>query len=216
MAIDLQSKMHEMYKDDIVTKDITGIIEKILQVQEKRVTELDQQRLLGYATWFLDNIEKELGITDKEDTIKKRRNVVRQKLLTRGKVNLAGVEQICSNYLSYYKINYEPKKYILHIVVGNITDEKLIKLQQALRAYVPAHILLDYSNYARTHRELQAYTHEQLHNYRHIDLREKESLEWKMQALQSAFLNVSEISASWLLLVPRILPELGYTNLYNE
>ena len=58
MAIDLQSKMHEMYKDDIVTKDITGIIEKILQVQEKRVTELDQQRLLGYATWFLDNIEK--------------------------------------------------------------------------------------------------------------------------------------------------------------
>lgn len=177
MAIDLQNKMHEMYKDDIVTKDITGIIEKILQGQEKRVTELDQQRLLGYATWFLDNIEKELGITDKEDTIKKRRNVVRQKLLTRGKVNIVGVEQICSNYLSYYKINYEPKKYILHIVVGNIAEEKLIKLQQALRAYVPAHILLDYSNYARTHRELQAYTHEQLHNYRHIELREKESLE---------------------------------------
>lgn len=59
MAINLQSKMHEMYKDDIVTKDITGVIGKILQEQEKRVTELDQQRLLGYATWFLDNIEKE-------------------------------------------------------------------------------------------------------------------------------------------------------------
>ena len=65
----------------------------------------------------------------------------------------------------------------MHITYGEITEEKLRKLQKMLRAYIPAHILITYSNYARTHKELSSFTHKKLSSFTHQELREKDSLE---------------------------------------
>lgn len=177
MAINLIDKMHEMYLCDRVTIDITKTLDIILQEQEKNLTDIEKQNLLNYATWFLENIEKDLGIAEKEITEKSRRNTVRQRLLTRSKVTLKGIKQICSDYLNNYNVEYMPKKYIVHIIYGEITEEKLRKLQKMLRAYIPAHILITYSNYARTHKELSSFTHTKLSSFTHQELREKDSLE---------------------------------------
>lgn len=45
-----------------------------------------------------------------------------------------------------------------------------------LRAYIPAHILITYSNYARTHKELSSFTHKKLSSFTHQELREKIAL----------------------------------------
>ena len=97
MAINLIDKMHEMYLGDRVTIDITKTLDIILQEQEKNLTDIEKQKLLNYATWFLENIEKDLGIAEKEITEKSRRNTVRQRLLTRSKVTLKGIKQIYCN-----------------------------------------------------------------------------------------------------------------------
>ena len=74
MAINLIDKMHEMYLGDRVTIDITKTLDIILQEQEKNLTDIEKQKLLNYATWFLENIEKdsETKAVDKEQGYFKR------------------------------------------------------------------------------------------------------------------------------------------------
>lgn len=174
----LIDKVHEMYKDDKVTIDILGACEKILDELGANVTDIERQRLLNFSTWYLDQIENELGITEKESTFEKRCDTVRVKLLTRGRVSIDNVLEMCKNYAVNAKVAYNAKEFTINITLSkDITAGNLNKLKNEVRAYVPAHILINYAEYARTHGELKAFTHQELSKYTHEEIREKGVLE---------------------------------------
>lgn len=174
----LINKVHEMYKDDRVAIDILEACEKILDELGGNVTDIERQRLLNFSTWYLEQIENELAITEKESTFEKRCDTVRVKLLTRGKVSIDNVLEMCRNYASFAKVIYNAKAFTINITLSkDITADNLSKLKKEVRAYVPAHILINYADYARTHGELKAFTHEQLSKYTHEEIREKGVLE---------------------------------------
>lgn len=168
------NKVHQMYKNDRVTRDILEAVSKYITELAENINEIARQRLLNYSTWYLDVIEGELGITEKEDTFEKRCDTVRMKLLTRGKVCVEGVMAICDNYVSYSKIIYSAGRYTLDVILSNeVTEDNRKKLERELRAYIPAHILINYYDYGRTHQELGVFTHQKLEEFTHSELREK-------------------------------------------
>lgn len=174
----LTDKVHEMYKNDRVTIDILDACGKLLTEIDNNVTDIERQRLLNFSTWYLEQIENELGITEKESTFEKRCDTVRVKLLTRGKVSIENVLAMCKNYASYAKVSYNAKAFTIDITISkDITVDDLNKLKNEVRAYVPAHILINYAAYARTHGELRAFTHGELSKYTHEEIREKGVLE---------------------------------------
>jgi hypothetical protein len=166
-----------MYQKDRVTIDIFDSVEKMFTKLEDDLADIEKQRLLNYATWYLELIEGELGITEKAETLEERREDVRLHLLTRGKVCIENVTKICKKYAEYADVKYSAETYKMQVVLnGDIPEADLAKLKDQLRAYVPAHILIGYSVYARTHGEMQEYTHEYLHNYTHGEITEKAEL----------------------------------------
>ena len=168
------NKMHEMYINDKVTIDILAAVGKYLNKLAENIDEIARQRLLNYCTWYLDIIEAELGITEKDSEFTKRCDTVRIKLMTRGKVCVEKVKNMCDNYVSYSKVIYSAEERMIYITLSNdITDGDRASLEKEIRAYVPAHILIVYSEYGRTHQELGAYTHEALGEFTHQELREK-------------------------------------------
>lgn len=170
----LIDKVHEMYKNDKVTKDILGACEKLLTELENSITDIERQRLLNFTTWYLEQIENELAITEKESTFEKRCDAVRVKLLTRGRVSIDNVIEMCRNYADYAKVVYNAKAFTINITLSkDITASNLNKLKNEVRAYVPAHILIEYADYARTHGELKAFTHQKLSEYTHGEIRDK-------------------------------------------
>lgn len=170
----LIEKIHDMYKNDKVTLDIFTAIEKMMNELESDIAELERQRLLDFASWYIECIESELGINEKADTLEKRCNEVRRKLLTRGKVSLSCVEELIKDY-SYHKVVYNATKYelVISLALSEIDKVELDKLQKELRAYLPAHILISYKDRGRTHDELSAYTHQELSKFTHQELNEK-------------------------------------------
>lgn len=167
-----------MYKNDKVTRDILEAVGKYITELDGNINEIGRQRLLNYSTWYLDVIEGELGITDKSGDFYKRCDNVKTKLMTRGKVCTEKVKNMCDNYVRYSKVNYDAIERTIYITLSNdIDDENRINLERELREYLPAHILIVYSQYGRTHQELGTYTHEALGVFVHRELREKGVLE---------------------------------------
>ncbi len=168
------NKMHEMYTNDKVTIDILAAVGKYLDKITENIDEIARQRLLNYCTWYLDIIEAELGITEKDSEFTKRCDTVRIKLMTRGKVCVEKVKNMCDNYVSYSKVVYSAEERMIYITLSNdITDGDRARLEGELRDYLPAHILIVYKKYGRTHEELGDYTHEELGAFTHRELREK-------------------------------------------
>lgn len=174
--MELINKLHEMYRNDRVSSDILNVIEKYLQRINSCVSDIERQRLLNFTTWFLDRIESEFGIAVVDDDYLKRCEAVKIKLFTQNKVSLQGVEVICKKYAERADIYYYATEYRLNVVIGGITENNLLKMQNELRQYVPAHILLDYNDYIRTHEEMEDFTHEYLENYNHEEIISKSQI----------------------------------------
>lgn len=174
----LIDKVHEMYKNDRVTIDILNVCQRFLDEIGENIADIERQRLLNFSTWYLEVIENELDIREKESTFEKRCDAVRVKLLTRGRVSVENVTEMCRNYADYAKVVYNAEAFTINITLSSdITEEELNRLKKEVRAYVPAHILVVYGEYARTHGELKAFTHQKLGEYTHGELREKGVLE---------------------------------------
>lgn len=169
--------VHTMYKRDLVTIDIFNAVEEAFKNLEANITDIEKQGLLNFATWYLDIIENELGIVEKALTLDERREEVRLRLLTRGKVCVSNALKICKNYANYAAVVYNADKYTMDVTLSaDITNGNYAKLKEQLRAYVPAHIRLDYGFYARKHSELKKFTHGGLKKFTHKELREKVEL----------------------------------------
>lgn len=172
----LIDKVHRMYRKDRVTNDIFAAIEKYCGNTERDINDIEKQGLLNFATWYLDVIEGELGITDKEPTLEGRRGEVKVKLFQRSKVSMENVVLMCRNYTNYVKAYYDADKYTITIETEkSIAKRSLQKMQEQLREYVPAHILLKYTYFGRTHGQMNesGFTHEYLHSFTHEQIREK-------------------------------------------
>lgn len=172
------NKVHQMYKNDRVTRDILEATGKYITELAENINEIARQRLLNYTTWYLEVIEAELGIADKDSDFTNRCDTVRMKLMTRGKVCVEKVKNMCDNYASYSKVIYNAEERTIYITLSNdIAEGDRLRLEKEVRAYVPAHILIIYSEYGRTHQELGTYTHQELGAFTHQELREKGVLE---------------------------------------
>lgn len=157
----LIDKISEMYKNDKVSLDIFNSIENILTELADCVNNIERQRLLNYSTWYLENIEAELGITEAAE-FEERCKIVKLKLLTRGKVSVQGAEEICKGFVTYVKTVYSAEKFTLNITLGKINNVDFDKLKREIRNYIPAHIFVTYATYQRSHQELSTYTHQEL------------------------------------------------------
>lgn len=138
----LIDKMHKMYAKDVVTTDILKSVEKALENAQKSVDELGVQRFLNYAGWEVGNIESDLGITKVATDIAERRKDVRIKLTTREKPTLEGVHNIVKRFLSDYNIKWLGGVYMLYVVADAdvLAGADTAKMEELLRAYIPAHI----------------------------------------------------------------------------
>ena len=84
---------------------------------------------------------------------------------------------MCRQYAEYAKLIYNAEEKTLQVIISKVAENDEYKLQKALREYIPAHILIEYIPYQRTHGELRLFTHEELNKFTHQELREKGSLE---------------------------------------
>ncbi len=169
----LIDKMHDMYKNDPVSIYITGILESAAENIEKGERELDKNRLLGFADFYLGIFEKELGLVG-EGSDSDRRTAVKVKLLTRGEVSLEGAAKICEEYIKWHRFTYSAKDRELIIEFGEDENTEVINgLFSTLEEYLPAHILLSGKYFIRTHGEAADYTHGYMRSYTHAEIRKR-------------------------------------------
>lgn len=164
-------KLHEMYHKDKVTIDLLNAIEMALSEIKTDVDDVERQRLLNYATWFVDYIENDLGILPQGD-YQKRREAVKVKLFTNSKVSIAGAKAILEKFTDgRIDIIYDARGRILTVITEFTMPDVAVR---ELRRYIPAHILIKYVDYIRTHSELNnIFTHNMLKSFTYNELREK-------------------------------------------
>ena len=151
----LINKLHKMYYRDKVTLDILIAFEKILQKIENDVEEIEAQRLLSSATWYLGLLEKELGLQS-IGTLQERRNEIYIKLLSDEKASLEGMKRICEVYTDEYMVDYDYSKATVTATLSKaVIDEVGQKIYNALRVYIPAHIYIGIMLYQGTHGEVE-------------------------------------------------------------
>lgn len=171
----LLSKMHEMYAHDDVSIYICGLLEKYLEDVKGYLNEVECNRFLEFATFYLVQKEKELGLLGGNLSLEERWNNVRAKLLGRGHLSLEGALAIVKSYSpNGCEAEYRAQDSVLFVTVENTVSEgELEALREALQEYLPAHILIwdfdvhintygEISSAKRTQGELGAYTQEDM------------------------------------------------------
>lgn len=175
----LINKLHKMYYKDKVTLDVFIAIEKILHKIEDDVGELEDQRLLSSATFYIELLEKELGLQS-IGTLQERRNNIYARLLSEEKASLEGMRRICQVYTDEYIVDYDYDKATVTLTLSKAVIDKVgQKIYNELRAYIPAHIYIGVKMYQRTHGEIKrmGYTYGFLKRFTHEEIRDKFRLE---------------------------------------
>lgn len=162
-------KMHEMYKYDKVTIDILKAVQVWVDEITGNLNDIEQQRLLDYTSWYLIQFENELGIKS-DNNLDKRHINVRNKLLTRGKVWVDGVADMCSSCFDSFTITYKADEYCLYIISDEGPNDEL---KDDIRAYVPAHIYIVHVDFLRVWQEAEIFTWGNVEKIFWSDLREK-------------------------------------------
>ena len=169
----LIDKMHEMYKNDVVTEDVMAALEAAVKKAGEQGRDIDKNRLLEFADFYLYQIEKELGLPS-EGSFSERRAAVKVKLLTRGEVSLEGAGHICDEYIKWHRFTYSAEGRSLMVEVGEDEAKEIIAgLMKVLEDYLPAHILIGYKYFIRMHKEVGEYTHGHLRKFTHAELRKR-------------------------------------------
>ena len=84
--------INKIYIKDKVTLDLINAISVKLRTAEDKINDLYEQIFLGYATWYLEMKESEMGLNKKLDDIDKRLVYVRTRLLGTGTATKALLE----------------------------------------------------------------------------------------------------------------------------
>lgn len=156
--MDLLSKMHEMYSRDNVSIYVCDLLEKFLTKVNRDLNEIEYNRFLEFATFYLIQKEKELGLFAGSLSLKERWDNVRRKLLSRGHLSLEGAKSVVLIYSPEgAELTYSAIDSTLFVTVENsVSRENLLKLREALTDYLPAHILIwDFETHMNTHGDIE-------------------------------------------------------------
>ena len=67
--------LNKIYRKDNVTKDIVNAVVKKLDEIEIKINDLYKQIFLNYATWYLEEKEREMGLNKKLDDLEKTQGI---------------------------------------------------------------------------------------------------------------------------------------------
>ena len=163
--------MHNLYKKDKVTIDISNAVYNLESKVMNGIKDIVNQNILNTATWFLSQKEKELGIANDTDDINIRRIRVLSKNLSNGKSSVDIIKEIVSGFGINADISVN--NLVLTIELKNAESNTLINYaKKEIDEIAPAHLLINYVNYTRTHDELKRFTHDELKQYTHNELKE--------------------------------------------
>ena len=135
-----------MRNDDLL-KELFKSIDQVLNALDSRIDVVFNERFVDYATGLgLEYLEARLGITtDSNKSLDQRRALIKARLKSKGKINLAKVDNICESWIngqvdtsiSGSMIN------VKFVSVGGI-PEGVSDLEKTLLNIIPSHLKINW------------------------------------------------------------------------
>ena len=135
--------LNKIYRKDNVTKDIVNAVEKKIDEIESKVNDLYKQTFLNYATWYLAEKEREMGLNKKLDDLEKRRAYVKTRLLGTGTATKELLEST-ANTVPGVEVEIEFKNMTVIINFLKCENNKYLTIvKRAVENMMPYHLDLE-------------------------------------------------------------------------
>lgn len=137
--------LNKIYRKDKVTIDIIDALKVKLTEAEDKINDIYKQIFLDYSTWYLEEKEKEIGISKKPDDIDKRRAYVKTRLLGTGTATKELLESTANSVEGVQvEILFDYENMLVTINFLKVENNKYLGVvKRAVENMIPYHLDLD-------------------------------------------------------------------------